>query len=111
MSPHPPRGEVSNRGRASRKAAEKAWEQELGIAERRGARRLKERLLALREEHAQVRDGIEFVEWSVLAAALEEVSPPTDPTADPTAGPTAGQTAGPTVAEDGAAPGPTATST
>jgi len=82
MSPRPPRGEVSNRGRASRKAAEKAWEQELGIAERRGAKRLRDRLLALREEHHKVIDGIEYVEWSALAAALEEeVRPLADPTA------------------------------
>ncbi len=84
--PRPPRGEVSNRGRASRKAAEKAWAQELGVAERRGAKRVKDRLLALRDEHAQVVDGIEYLEWSVLVAALEEeVSPPADPTARPPA--------------------------
>ncbi len=84
MSPRPPRGEVSNRGRASRKAAEKAWEQELGMAERRGAKRLRDRLLALREDHSQVVNGIEYVEWSALAAALEEeVRPLADPTARP----------------------------
>ena len=80
--PRPPRGEVSNRGRASRKAAEKAWEQELGVAERRGAKRVRDRLLALREEHQTVIDGIEYVEWSAVAAALEEeVRPLADPTA------------------------------
>ncbi len=84
MSPRPPRGEVSNRGRASRKAAEKAWSKELGIAERRGAKRVRDRLLALRDEHLQVLDGIEYVEWSVIAAALEEeVRPMADPTARP----------------------------
>ena len=73
---------MSNRGRASRKAAEKAWEQELGMAERRGAKRLRDRLLALREEHHEVVNGIEYVEWSVIAAALEEeVRPLADPTA------------------------------
>jgi hypothetical protein len=89
--PRPPRGEVSNRGRASRKAAEKAWEQELGVADRRGAKRVKDRLLALRDEHAQVVDGIEYIEWSVLVAALEEeVSPPADPTTRPAASDEAG---------------------
>jgi hypothetical protein len=82
--PRPPRGEVSNRGRTSRKAAEKAWKKELGIAERRGAKRVRDRLLALREEHHQVVDGIEYVEWSVLAAALEElVTALDDPTVPP----------------------------
>ena len=82
MSPRPPRGEISNRGRASRKAAEKAWEQELGMAERRGAKRVRDRLLALREDHGHVVNGIEYVEWSALAAALEEeVRPMADPTA------------------------------
>ena len=84
MSPRPPRGEVSNRGRASRKAAEKAWSKELGIAERRGAKRVRDRLLALRDEHLQVLDGIEYVEWSALVAVLEEeVRPMADPTARP----------------------------
>jgi hypothetical protein len=73
---------VSNRGRASRKAAEKAWGQELGVAERRGARRVRDRLLAVRDEHHTIIDGIEYVEWSLLATALEEeVRPPADPTA------------------------------
>jgi len=82
MTPRPPRGEMSNRGRASRKAAEKAWEQELGMAERRGAKRLRDRLLGVREEHHHVVNGIEYVEWSVIAAALEdEVRPLADPTA------------------------------
>jgi hypothetical protein len=82
MTPRPPRGEVSNRGRTSRKAAEKAWEKELGLAERRGAKRVRDRLLALREEHGHVVNGIEYVEWSALAAALEEeVRPLADPTA------------------------------
>ena len=98
MSPRPPRGEISNRGRASRKAAEKAWEQELGLAERRGAKRVRDRLLALRDEHLQVLDGIEYVEWSVIAAALEEeVRPLADPTArepDGEAGPAPTATAG-----------------
>jgi hypothetical protein len=89
--PRPPRGEVSNRGRASRKAAEKAWEQELGLAERRGAKRVRDRLLALRDEHHRVVDGIEFVEWSAVAAVLdEEVRPLADPTARPTPGDEAG---------------------
>jgi hypothetical protein len=80
--PRPPRGEVSNRGRTSRKAAEKAWEQELGLAERRGAKRVRDRMLALREEQHHVVDGVEYVEWSVIAAALEEeVRPLADPTA------------------------------
>jgi hypothetical protein len=82
MTPRPPRGEISNRGRTSRKAAEKAWSQELGIAERRGAKRVRDRLLALRDQHHTVIDGIEYVEWSVVAAALEEeVRPLADPTA------------------------------
>jgi hypothetical protein len=100
--PRPPRGEVSNRGRASRKAAEKAWEQELGIAERRGAKRVRDRLLALREEHQTVIDGIEYVEWSALAAALEEE---VRPLSDPTARRTPGQPPG-----GGAGPGPSPTS-
>ncbi len=82
MTPRPPRGEVSGRGRASRKAAEKAWDQELGLAERRGAKRLRDRLEAVREEHHQVVDGVEYVEWSVIATVLEEeVRPLPDPTA------------------------------
>ena len=82
MSPRPPRGEVSNRGRASRKAAEKAWGQELGVAERRGAKRVRDRLLAVRDEHHTIIDGIEYVEWSLLATVLEEeVRPQEDPTA------------------------------
>jgi hypothetical protein len=87
MTPRPPRGEVSNRGRSSRKAAEKAWSQELGIAERRGANRVRDRLLEVREEHHTIIDGIEYVEWSTIAAALEvEVRPMTDPTARPSDG-------------------------
>ena len=98
--PRPPRGEVSNRGRASRKAAEKAWEQELALAERRGAKRVRDRLLALREEHHHVVDGIEYVEWSVIAAALEEeVRPLADPTARRQPGSPSGE----------AGPAPTAT--
>ena len=94
--PRPPRGEVSNRGRASRKAAEKAWEQELGLAERRGAKRVRDRMLALREEHHQVVDGIEYVEWSVIAAALEEeVRPLADPTARRPTGSPSGDAEGP----------------
>jgi hypothetical protein len=82
MTPRPPRGEVSNRGRASRKAAEKAWGKELGVAERRGARRVRDRLLAVRDEHHTIIDGIEYVEWSLLATVLEEeVRPLEDPTA------------------------------
>ena len=97
MTPRPPRGEVSNRGRASRKAAEKAWEQELGLAERRGAKRVRDRMLALREDHGHVVNGIEYVEWSALAAALEEeVRPLADPTARP-------------APDDEAGPAPTAT--
>ena len=89
MTPRPPRGEVSNRGRTSRKAAEKAWSQELGTAERRGAKRVRDRLVALREQHHRVIDGIEYVEWSTIAAALEEeVRPLADPTARP---PSAGE--------------------
>jgi hypothetical protein len=81
VTPRPPRGEVSNRGRASRKAAEKAWGKELGVAERRGARRVRDRLLAVRDEHHTIIDGIEYVEWSLIATALEEeVSAPEDPT-------------------------------
>ncbi len=95
--PRPPRGEVSNRGRASRKAAEKAWEQELGFAERRGAKRVRDRLLALREEHSEVVNGIEYVEWSALATVLEEeVRPLADPTArPPSESPPSGDEAGP----------------
>jgi hypothetical protein len=79
--PRPPRGEISNRGRSSRQAAEKAWKQELGLAEHRGAKRLRERLEAVREEHHQVVDGIEYVEWSVIATVLDEVVRPLpDPT-------------------------------
>jgi hypothetical protein len=97
MSPRPPRGEVSNRGRASRKAAEKAWGKELGVAERRGARRVRDRLLAVRDEHHTIIDGIEYVEWSLIATALEEeVRPAVDPTARRPPG-------------DGEAPAPTAT--
>lgn len=100
MSPRPPRGEVSNRGRSSRKAAEKAWGQELGVAERRGAKRVRDRLFAVRDEHHQVVDGIEYVEWSVIAAALEdEVRPLPDPTARP----------GRPHPDDEAGPAPTAT--
>lgn len=85
MSPRPPRGETSARGHASRKAAEKAWSHELGMAERRGAKGVKDRLEALREEHHQILDGIEYVEWSLVAAVLEElVTPLADPTARPT---------------------------
>jgi hypothetical protein len=98
MTPRPPRGEVSNRGRASRKAAEKAWSHELGVAERRGAKRVRDRLLALREEHHTIVDGIEYVEWSLVAAALEEeVTPMADPTVRQPPG-------------DGEDPAPTATS-
>jgi hypothetical protein len=87
---------VSNRGRTSRKAAEKAWEKELGVAERRGAKRLRDRLLALSEEHHRVIDGIEYVEWSALAAALEdEVKPLADPTARRPTGSAPGDEAGP----------------
>jgi hypothetical protein len=104
MTPRPPRGEISNRGRGSRKAAEKAWEQELGMAERRGAKRVRDRLLALREEHHEVVNGIEYVEWSVIAAALEEeVRPLADPTARP---PTESLPS-----DDEAGPAPTATAT
>ena len=92
MTPGPPRGEVSNRGRASRKAAEKAWGQELGMAERKGAKRVRDRLLALRDEHHAVIDGIEYVEWSTIAAALEEE---VRPLADPTARAATGDEAGP----------------
>ena len=88
---------MSNRGRASRKAAEKAWEQELGMAERRGAKRVRDRLLALREDHSQVVNGIEYVEWSALASVLEEeVRPMPDPTAR-------------SAPDDAAGPAPTAT--
>jgi hypothetical protein len=98
VTPRPPRGEVSNRGRSSRKAAEKAWSQELGLAERKGAKRVRDRLLALRDEHHAVIDGIEYVEWSTIAAALEEeVRPMPDPTARPPAG------------DVGPAPSPTST--
>ncbi len=85
--PRPPRGEVSNRGRASRKAAEKAWGKELGIAARRGALHVRDRLLELRAEHSQVIDGIEYVEWSAVAAALDEevsrLEPPETPSPRP----------------------------
>jgi hypothetical protein len=75
---------VSNRGRASRKAAEQAWGKELAIAERRGAKRVRDRLLAVREEHGHVVSGIEYVEWSLVATVLEEeVTPMADPTARP----------------------------
>jgi hypothetical protein len=87
---------VSNRGRASRKAAEKAWSHELGVAERRGAKHLRDLLLALRDEHHQVIDGVEYVEWSALAAVLEEA---VKPVADPTARPGPGDEAGPAPAE------------
>ena len=70
--PRPPRGEVSNRGRASRKAAEKAWAKELAIATRRGALHVRDRLLELRAEHLRVVDGIEYVEWSAVVTALDE---------------------------------------
>jgi hypothetical protein len=89
---------VSNRGRASRKAAEKAWGKELAIAERRGAKRVRDRLLAMREEHGHVVSGIEYVEWSLVATVLEEeVTPIADPTARPPAD------------EEGPAPSPTST--
>ena len=92
MSPRPPRGELSNRGRASRKAAEKAWSQELGTAERRGAKRVRDRLVELHEEHRTILDGIEYVEWSLVATALEElVTPLADPTAPPTSAPPSDQ--------------------
>ena len=83
MTPRPPRGEVSNRGRASRKAAEKAWEQELGSPSAR--RQAGPRPVAGPARGAQqVVDGIEYVEWSALATALEEeVRPLADPTARP----------------------------
>ncbi len=98
MTPRPPRGETSNRGRTSRKAAERAWSKELGIAEHRGAKRLRERLEAVREEHHKILDGIEYVEWSVIATVLEEeVRPLADPTArlqsDDEAGPAPSGTA------------------
>ena len=96
MSPRPPRGETSARGHASRKAAEKAWAHELGTAERRGAKRVRDRLVALREEHHQIVDGIEYVEWSLVAAVLEElVTPLPDPTARPAADPPPADGAGP----------------
>ena len=72
MTPRPPRGEWTGHGRASRKAAEKAWEQEFAVAERRGVLRVRDRLLALHDEHHRVVDGIEYLEWSIIAAALDE---------------------------------------
>jgi len=93
MTPRPPRGEWTGHGRASRKAAEKAWEQEFAVAERRGVLRVRDRLLALHAEHHRVVDGIEYLEWSAIAAALdEEVSRPAPPRPP-----------------GGGAPGPTAT--
>jgi hypothetical protein len=47
----PPAGDESGRGRASKVAAGIAWNQELGLAERRGAERLRERLSELAAEH------------------------------------------------------------
>jgi hypothetical protein len=72
MSPRPPRGEWTGRGRASRKAAEKAWEHEFAIAERRGMLRLAERIRSLAEEHSTVIDGVEYVEWSAVLMALDD---------------------------------------
>ena len=72
MSPRPPRGEWTGRGRASRKAAEKAWQHEFDIAERRGMLRLADRIRALAEEHGTVIDGVEYVEWSAVLVALDD---------------------------------------
>jgi xanthine dehydrogenase molybdopterin-binding subunit B len=41
-------------------------------AERRGAERVRDRLVELAAEHHQVLDGIEYVEWSLVVTALEE---------------------------------------
>ncbi len=112
MTPRPPRGEVSNRGRSSRQAAEKAWKQELEIAERRGAKRVRDRMIALREEQHRVIDGIEYVEWSALAAALEEeVKPLPDPTAPPRPGSPSGFPSGSPSGSSGDEEGPAPTAT
>jgi hypothetical protein len=72
VSPRPPRGEWTGKGRASRKAAEKAWKQEFSVAERRGADRLRTRLEAIPEEQHRVVDGVEYVEWSAVVSAMTQ---------------------------------------
>jgi hypothetical protein len=76
VSPRPPRGEWTGKGRASRKAAEQAWKQEFAVAERRGADRLRRRLEAIPHEQHRVVDGVEYVEWSAVVSAMshDEVS-------------------------------------
>jgi hypothetical protein len=92
--PRPPRGEWTGKGRASRKAAEKAWEQEFAVAEHRGAEKLRGRLEAIPDEQHRVVDGVEYVEWSAVVSAM---------TRDQVSG------SAPTPAADEEGPAPTAT--